>query len=75
MNSQVPSGREAVVNGWKAAVIYDAIEMGSAKLPPLDPFIEIDEIVITTNDLNSAPQFSEKDHQDVNSRDGGDDSE
>ena len=63
-----------VVNGWKAAGIYDAIEMGSAKLPPLDPFLEINGIVIPTNDFNSTPQFPEKDHPDVNSRDGGDDS-
>ena len=64
-----------VVNGWKAAGIYDAIEMGSAKLPPLDPFLQIDGIVIHTNDFNSTPQFPEKDHPDVNSRDGGDESE
>ena len=62
-----------VVNGWKAAGIYDAIEMGFAKL--LDPFLEIDGIVIHTNDFNSTPQFPEKDHPDVNSRDGGNDSE
>ena len=61
------SRREVVVNGWKATGIYDAIEMGSAKLPPLDPFLEIDEIVIPTNDFNSTPQFPEKDHPDLNS--------
>ena len=59
----------------KAVGIYDAIEMRSAKLPPLDPFLEIDGIVIPTNDFNSTLQFPEKDHPDVNSRHGGDDSE
>ena len=49
--------------------------MGSAKLPPLDPLLENDGIVIPTNDLNSTSQFPEKDHPDVNSRNGGDDSE
>ena len=67
------SGREVVVNGWKEAGIYDAIEMGSAKLPPLDPFLETYGIVIPTNEFNSTPQFPEKEHSDVNSRDGGDD--
>ena len=67
------SGREVVVNGWKEACIYDAIEMGSAKLPPLDPFLETYGIVIPTNEFNSTPQFPEKEHLDVNSRDGGDD--
>ena len=43
--------------------------------PPLDPFLEIDGIVIPTNDFNSTPQFPEKDHPDVISRDDGDDSE
>ena len=42
-----------VFNGCKAAGIYDAIEMGSAKLPQLDPFLKIDGIVIPTNDFNS----------------------
>ena len=27
------SGREVVVSGWKEAGIYDAIDMGSEKLP------------------------------------------
>ena len=49
------SGREVVVNGWKEACSYDAIEMGSAKLPPLDPFLETYGIVIPTNEFNSTP--------------------
>ena len=69
------SGREVVVNGWKAAGIYDAIEMGPAKLPALNPFLEIDGIVIPANDFNSTPKFPEKDHPNMNSRHGRDDSE
>ena len=44
-------------------------------LPPLNPFVEIDGIVIPTNGFNSTPQFTEKDHPNMNSRDGRDDSE
>ena len=46
------SGREVVVNGWKEAGIYDAIEMGSEKLPPLI-FLETYGIAIPTNEFNS----------------------
>ena len=31
-------GKEIILNGWKAARILDAVEMGSAKLKCLDPF-------------------------------------
>ena len=40
---------------------------------PLDPFLETYGIVIPTNEFNFTPQFPEKEHPDVNSRDGGDD--
>ena len=49
--------------------------MGSAKLPPLNPFLEIYGVVIPTKDSNSIPQLPEKDHPDMNSRDGGDGSQ
>ena len=49
--------------------------MRSAKLPPLNPFLEIDGIVIPTKDFNSTPKFPEKDHPNMNRRHGGDDSE
>ena len=35
-------GTEIVVNGWKAAGIFDAVNLGSKGLPPLDPFCELD---------------------------------
>ena len=34
-------GAEIIINGWKAAGIYDALKMGSSALPSLDPFQDI----------------------------------
>ena len=34
-----------VLNGWKAAGIYDALKLGSSKLPSIDPLI-IDSIAL-----------------------------
>ena len=55
MNSQVLQDEKWLL----MAGIYDAIDMGSAKLP-LDPFLEIDGIVIPTNDFNSTPNFQKR---------------
>ena len=35
------TGAEIILNGWKAAGIYDALKMGAAALPSLDPFQDI----------------------------------
>ena len=42
-------GKEIVVNGWKTAGIYDALELGRKKLPSIDPFQDIDPLVIGSN--------------------------
>lgn len=34
-------GQEVISNGWKKSGIYDAITLGSNKLPPLDPFADL----------------------------------
>ena len=34
-------GREVILNGWKAAGIYDAVRLGSSFLQSLDPFQDI----------------------------------
>ena len=39
MNS--PEGKEVSASGWKKLGIFDAIMMGSSKLPTLDPFDDI----------------------------------
>ena len=39
-----PKGREIIINGWEAAGISDAIQMGSEGLPSLDPFQDISPI-------------------------------
>ena len=36
-----PEGKAVVSNGWKKSGIYDAITVGSNKLPVLDPFSDI----------------------------------
>ena len=38
-------GQEVMRNGWLRAGIADAIKLGSDKLPSLDPFKEIDNLV------------------------------
>ena len=35
------TGAEIILNGWKAAGIYDALKMGAVSLPSLDPFQDI----------------------------------
>ena len=54
------SRREVVVNGWKAAGIYDAIEMGSAKLPPSDPFLEMMRSLYPQMILTPLPNFQKR---------------
>ena len=38
-------GKEIIDSGWKAAGISDAVKLGSSKLPPIDPFHEIDPML------------------------------
>ena len=35
------AGSQIILNGWKSAGIYDALEMGLAGLPSLDPFQDV----------------------------------
>ena len=38
-------GKEIIDRGWKAAGISDAVKLGSSKLPPIDPFHDIDPML------------------------------
>ena len=38
-------GKEIIDNGWKAAGISNVLELGSSKMPSIDPFNNIDPIV------------------------------
>ena len=38
-------GKEIIDSGWKAAGISDAVKLGSSKLPPIDPFHDIDPML------------------------------
>ena len=38
-------GKEIIDGGWKASGIFDAIKLGSQKLPYIDPFHEIDPML------------------------------
>ena len=40
-------GSEIIINGWKRSGIYDAAKNGSSSLPSIDPFNEIDPLVVT----------------------------
>ena len=41
----ISKGKEIIASGWKAAGIFDAIKLGSAKMPPIDPFHDIDPML------------------------------
>jgi hypothetical protein len=45
MTSQV--GSSIIINGWKAAGIYDALEAGATGLPSIDPFDDISPLTST----------------------------
>ena len=34
-------GKEIIISGWKKSGIFDAIQLGSGGLPPLDPFADL----------------------------------
>ena len=73
-------GTEIVVNGWKAAGISDAVNLGSKGLPPLDQFCELnpqkveipDHLVIPiTASSTSVDSDSDSDSEwDYNEHDG-----
>ena len=43
------NGSSVIINGWKAAGIYDAIKAGSPALPSIDPFEDI-SLLVTKHD-------------------------
>lgn len=47
------AGTDVIIKGWKSAGIYDAIEMGKANLPSIDPFNEIAPLAVTSNEISS----------------------
>ena len=38
-------GKEIIDSGWKATGASDAVKLGSSKLPPIDPFHDIDPML------------------------------
>ena len=38
-------GKDLIVGGWKASGIFDAIKLGSEKVPSIDPFHDIDPLL------------------------------
>lgn len=47
-----PRGKEIIGSGWKNAGIFDALELGSTKLPSIDPFQDIDPML--SNDVKQS---------------------
>ena len=43
------NGSSVIINGWKAAGIYDAINVGSSGLQSIDPFEDI-SLLVTEHD-------------------------
>ena len=46
-------GKETINSGWKAAGIYEAVKLGSSKLPPIDPFHDIDPMLGNESESSS----------------------
>ena len=44
-NMTTSKGKEIIISGWKAAGVSDAAKPSSSKLPPLDPFHDIDPVL------------------------------
>ena len=47
------NGSSVVINGWKAAGIYDAIKTGSSGQQSIDPFEDISPLVIEHDESES----------------------
>ena len=58
--------KEIILNSRKAARIFDAVEMGSAKLKCLDPFNDIDPLGGNSISFKDDIQFPEESNLDVN---------
>ena len=46
-------GKEIIDRGWKDAGISDAVKLGSSKLPPIDPFHDIDPMLADENESSN----------------------
>ena len=46
-------GKEIVDRGWKAAGISDTVKLVSSKLPPIDPFHNIDPMLGDENESSN----------------------
>ena len=58
--------KEILLNGWKAAGILDAMEIGSTKLKCLDPFDDIDLLGGDSISFEDDIQFPKEGNPDVN---------
>ena len=58
--------KEILLNGWRAAEILDAMEMGSTKLKCLDPFDDIDPLGGDSISFEDDIQFPKEGNPDVN---------
>ena len=47
------NGLSVIINGWKAAAIYDAIKAGSSGLQSFDPFEDISPLVTKHDESES----------------------
>ena len=71
-------GKEIVLNGWKVACIYDALKLGSNRLPNIDPFHDIDPLVIESDvdtNIDAACQLEREDIEAFCYRNNVDDNE
>ena len=43
-------GKKYIHSGWRASGITDAIKMGKANFPPIDPFNDLDPLLLLTEE-------------------------
>ena len=72
-----PSGKDIIINGWKQSGIFDAIKLGSAALPSLNPFQSLDPLdsldSLTLFDTPPSAANLEYDGKEVEEKEASDD--
>ena len=58
-------GKEIIMSGWKASGIIEAIKKGSARLPSLDPFNDLDPLLTESPNTEECFDISELDEDQI----------
>ena len=58
-------GKEIIMSGWKASGRIEAIKKGSARLPSLDPFNDLDPLLTVFPNTEECFDISELDEDQI----------